>query len=295
MKKVASNDQERRILADLLDNIGYEVMPFKNAVEKVTADVPTSIPLTVTATGDKGLESTLEVSISLREKGYKVAPHIPARLVTGPDELDQIIERLRVADIDQIFIIAGDAKEPAGKFKDSLDMLKVLNAKNHHFKNIGIGGYPEGHALFEDTQIEDALKAKSPYADRILTQICFSADTFIKWNKNIQSDGVELPVYAGMPGPISRQKLIRISAGLGLGQSANFLKKQQNMFWKFFTPSGYNATNIVRGLVRQMTNTTTTFKGFHIFTFNDFESTEKWRKELLKQTGQQSWRLQENS
>lgn len=281
MRSIVTTDEQRKVLADLLDNIGYEIMPFKNIVDKVIADVPTEIPLTVTATQARGLKTTLDTAITLREKGYTVAPHVPARLVSGPEELDAIVSRLEDAGINRIFIVAGDAVKPEGEFHEALDLLKALKNRGHHFENIGIGGYPEGHALFPTKDIDQALIDKSPHADRILTQICFSSDTFIEWGTRIKSEGVNLPIHVGMPGPISRQKLMRISASIGLGQSANFLKKQKNMFWRFFSPSGYDPTKLLRGLVQHQSIANTTISGLHMFTFNDLVNTEKWRRELL--------------
>ncbi|GAA1859436.1 methylenetetrahydrofolate reductase [Brevibacterium marinum] len=283
-KLIAKTPQEKRALAGLLDNIGYEVMPFKSAVSKVISDVPTEVPLTITATGGKGLEPTLNATIELTEKGYTVAPHIPARLVAGPEELDQIATRLETAGVNRIFIVAGDAEQPAGLFNDALDLLKALKVRGHSFSNIGIGGYPEGHALLPDEKVNRAVHDKAPFADRILTQICFSSDTLLAWGARLKAEGIGLPTFVGMPGPVRRQKLMRISAGLGLGQSANFLKKQQNMFWRFFSPSGYTPTKLIRGLVQDLSKSDTMITGLHIFTFNDLARTEAWRRDLIEQT-----------
>lgn len=283
-KPVVVTAEDKQILAELLENTGYEVMPFKGTEEKVLAEVPVEVPLTVTATGGKGLEPTVELCVALAKRGYSVAPHVPARLVSGPEELNVIVSRLEAAEVERIFIIAGDAKEPAGEFSESLDLLKALQARGHHFTNIGIAGYPEGHALFSEASIEQALRDKAPYADRILTQICFNADTFIDWGARLKREGVDLPIYVGMPGPVSRQKLMRISAGLGLGPSANFLKKQQNMFWKFFSPSGYKPTKLIQQLVKNLSQTEAAITGFHVFTFNDLANVEAWRRELIAQT-----------
>ncbi|NDK31959.1 methylenetetrahydrofolate reductase [Nesterenkonia haasae] len=281
---IARGDEEKRVLASLVANISYEVMPFKSVKEKIVAEVPVEVPLTVTATGGKGLEPTLETSIFLREKGYTVAPHVPARLVTGPEELDTLTSRLEAAGIDRIFVVGGDAEEPAGEFTDALGLLRSLRERGHHFTDVGVGGYPEGHAKFPLSDIDRALDDKADFADRVITQICFNPDTVTSWASEISNRGVHLPVYAGMPGPVSRQKLMRISAGLGLGQSANFLTKQQNMFWKFFSPSGYKPTKLIRGLVQNLAQSESTVTGFHIFTFNDLARTEAWRRDLLSQT-----------
>lgn len=279
----ARTQDERNLLAHLVKNISYEVMPFRSAKEKVLTEVPTEVPLTVTATGGKGLDPTLETTVFLRKKGYRVAPHVPARMVSGPEELDSLVSRLEAAEVDRLFVIGGDADEPAGQFTDALSLLQALHDRGHHFRDIGIAGYPEGHALFPQEDIDRALTAKAPYADRILTQICFSAETVIEWGTRVRNEGTGLPISAGMPGPVSRQKLMRISASLGLGQSANFLKKQQSLFWRFFSPSGYKPTKLIRGLVQNLPRAEAPLSGFHIFTFNDLAKTEAWRRELISQ------------
>ncbi|MCQ2001551.1 methylenetetrahydrofolate reductase [Arthrobacter zhaoxinii] len=281
---LAATNEQRSTLAALLDNISYEIMPFKTAKDKVVAEVPTNIPLTVTATGGKGLEPTLETAVYLQNRGYSVAPHIPARLVRDVEELDTVVRRLEAANIHRVFIIGGDVQEPAGEFYDALGLLKALKDRGHHFTDVGIGGYPEGHALIDDAVLEQALGDKAPHATRVLTQICFDPRTFMDWGSRMRRKGINLPIYAGMPGPVSRQKLLRVSAGLGLGQSANFLKKQQNMFWRFFSPSGYEPTQLIKGLVQGLPSSEAAIKGFHIFTFNDLAHTEAWRRAMLEQT-----------
>lgn len=93
---------------------------------------------------------------------------------------------------------------------------------------------------------------------------------------------MSLPVRVGIPGAVSRQKLIRISAGLGLGQSARFLKKQQNLLWRFFLPGGYSPNRLVTGLISSLERPGSQIRGFHVFTFNELEQTEAWRQDWLR-------------
>ncbi|MFF1252801.1 methylenetetrahydrofolate reductase [Pseudarthrobacter sp. NPDC058329] len=278
------------VLSGFVQNIGYEVMPFKGTAEKVLADVPTSVPLTVTATGGKGIDVTLNLVKRLAKEGYSVAPHLPARLFRDDAELADVVGQLKDVDIRRVFIVGGDAPTPAGKFQDAYSLLQSLDEMGHHFEEVGIGGYPEGHALISDNALHTAMNLKAPHATRILTQICFNAETTTTWAEGLKRQGINLPIFIGMPGPVSRQKLMRISAGLGLGQSASFLKKQQNMFWRFFMPGGYRPDRLIKGLTSTVPQFDTNIQGFHIFTFNDLAETEIWRRQLVQTAIEQEGR-----
>ena len=80
---------------------------------------------------------------------------------------------------------------------------------------------------------------------------------------------------------MNRQKLIRISAGLGLGQSARFLRKQQNLLWRFLLPGGYSPNRLIDHLAPHLVRPDTTLQGFHVFTFNELAETESWRRDRL--------------
>lgn len=271
----------RAQLAAALRDATYEVLPFRTAADKVLADVPTDVALTVTTTEAKGLGPTLDLAIALTAAGYRAAPHLAARLVRDRAHLTDLVAQLRGAGIDRVFVIGGDAAEPAGEFTDALGLLEALDEMGRPFATVGIGGYPEGHGSIADEHIERALEAKAPHATQVITQLCFDAATTVRWARTAHARGVTLPVRVGIPGAISRQKLIRVSAGLGLGQSARFLKKQQNMFWRFFLPGGYSPDTLIERLTPAFGGPDTGLEGLHVFTFNELDTTEAWRQRWL--------------
>jgi methylenetetrahydrofolate reductase (NADPH) len=77
---------------------------------------------------------------------------------------------------------------------------------------------------------------------------------------------------------VNRQKLVRISARLGLGQSARFLRRQHHLLWRLVLPGGYRPTRLANQLGAAATNN---IRGLHIFTFNELRGTEQWRRRLL--------------
>jgi methylenetetrahydrofolate reductase (NADPH) len=271
----------RAALARALRTASYEVLPLRSTEEKVLAHVPTDVPLTVTTTEARGLDVTLDLAARLAGHGYAAAPHLAARLVRDKAHLADVVARLREAGVDGLFVIAGDAAEPVGEFPDAPALLEALDALGRPFGSIGIGGYPEGHGSIDDRLVEQALRDKAPHADHVVTQLCFAAETTVGWARRVRADGVTLPVRVGIPGAVNRQKLIRISAGLGLGQSARFLRKQQGMFWRFFLPGGYSPNRLIERLTPHFDSPDNGLHGLHIFTFDELAATEAWRRDRL--------------
>jgi methylenetetrahydrofolate reductase (NADPH) len=268
-------------LADALRRVSYEVLPLKGTEEAVLAHVPPDVPLTVSTSHAKGPEPTVDLAVRLAGHGYSVAPHLAARQIRDGAQLSDLVGRLRAAGVDSAFVIGGDAPEPAGPFGDALALLTALDEVGNPFRSIGIAGYPEGHARIETGLLDRALDKKAPYATHVITQICFDAGATAGWARQVQERGVELPIRVGLPGVVSRQRLVRISAGLGLGQSARFLLKQQSLFWRFFLPGGFHPGRLARRLAPHVGRPGTHLDGFHFFTFNELASTEAWRRSML--------------
>ncbi|MEO3869509.1 methylenetetrahydrofolate reductase [Nonomuraea sp. B12E4] len=268
-------------LADLLRGTSYEVMPFRNAEQDVLEHVPDTVPLTVTVTAAKGLGPTLELTERLVRHGYAVAPHLPARQFLDKEHVADVVARLREARVRSVFVVGGDVPRPAGAFEDAYSLLRAMEEAHHPFAEVGIAGYPEGHPAIAREALEVALKRKAPMATRIITQLCFDAGTTAGWAAAIAGAGVGLPVHVGIPGPVNRQKLMRISATIGLGQSARFLRKQRGLLWRLLLPSGYDPTSLARRLSVAAPKTSGNIRGLHIFTFSELRKAELWRRRLL--------------
>jgi methylenetetrahydrofolate reductase (NADPH) len=270
----------RRALGTAAASMGYEVLPLKGTREKVLAHVPPTLPLTVTASPQKGLAATIDLATRLAGDGYRVTPHLSAKLTRDRAELTDILTQLQEAGIKGLFVVGGDG-EPRGTYSSAGELLVGIHESGHEFEDIGIAGYPEGHALISDRDLGRALAAKAPLAHHITTQMCFDPARIRAWASSLPGRDVHLPVRVGIPGAVARQKLVRVSASIGLGGSARFLRKEQQLLWRFFLPGGYDPGKIIGGLhlpVPGAPNIT----GFHVFTFNDLSGTEQWRRDLLR-------------
>ena len=276
---------ERASLRGIFSTLGYEVIPFKKTEESILQCVPRDVRLTVTASPAKGQDATVDLAVRLAGHGYSVAPHLSAQQVRDRAHLAEIVDRCREAGITDVFVIGGDPTDTPTEFKHAYELLLALHELDHGFTDIGIGGHPEGHPAVSQEVLFQALKDKARLANHIKTQIVFDPKVILNWARELKRHGIELPVHIGVPGAVHRQKLIRVSGGLGLGESAKFLKKQQTMFWRFFLPGGYSPDRIIKGLAPHIGQPDNNLEGFHVFTFNDLGPTEAWRRKTLASLG----------
>ncbi len=271
-----------RRLAEFLRHPGYEVIPLQGTEESVVEHVPKDIALTVTASPGKGTWATVELAERLAGHGFGVAPHLSARLIRDRLELGEILRRLRGAGIRNAFVVAGDIDEPAGEFEGATGLLEAMSEIGHDLDEVGITGYPESHPKISDEMTIQAMYEKVPYATYIISQICFDPEVTSDWARRVWLRGVKLPIRIGMPGYVNRQKLMRISAGIGLGESARFLHRQRNWLLKLFMPGGYSPGRLIEGLKPGFADPESNIQGLHIYTFNELEQTEAWRREMLQ-------------
>ena len=281
-QKTELRQRANRKLAEFLRHPGYEVIPLQGTEEAVVEHVPKDITLTVTASPGKGTWATIELAERLAGHGFSVAPHLSARLIRDRAELGEILHRMHEAGIRRAFVVAGDVDEHVGEFEGAAGLLRTMSEIGHDLDEVGITGYPETHPKISDEMTIQAMYEKVPYATYIISQICFDPEVISDWARRVRSRGVKLPIRIGMPGSVNRQKLLRISASIGVGESARFLKRQRNWLVKMFLPGGYSPDRLIEGLKPGFAEPESNIRGLHIYTFNEVETTEAWRREMLE-------------
>lgn len=277
--------ETRDALIEALRRPRYEVIPLRGAEEQVVEHVPRDIKITVTVSPRKGIETTLELAQRLSQRGYQAVPHLSARLVADEAHLKDILQRLHESDIREVFVVAGDVEEPTGKYAGADELLPVMAKLGHGLDEVGITGYPESHPLISDEATIEAMYEKEPHATYIVSQICFDAEVTTGWIRRVRRRGVQLPIYVGVPGAVNMTKLMRVSRGIGLGESARFLKKYGNRFMRMLVPGGYSPDYLIEGLSPAIGDPASKVHGLHIYTFNEVAKTETWRRERLERIG----------
>jgi methylenetetrahydrofolate reductase (NADPH) len=270
-----------------LERPRYEVLPLDGVADDVQAHVPGAVKITVTASPAKGLEPTLGVAEQLAAQGYTVVPHLSARLVRDRAHLEELMLRLRAAQVREVFVIAGDARQPAGQFEGAAELLAAMGELRDRFDEVGISGYPESHHLISDETTIEAMFEKEPMATYIVSQICFDADVIATWIRRVRDRGTFLPIWIGVPGAVESRKLLRTSLRIGLGDSVRFLRTQRGWLRRFILPRLYTPTKLLRKLIPSFADPAARIGGIHVYTFNELERTERWRLELVEQLTRQ--------
>jgi methylenetetrahydrofolate reductase (NADPH) len=273
----------RRALIDALRRPRYEILPLEGAADEVVELLPRELKLTVTASPSKGLDATLDLAERLSGAGYAVTPHVSARLVRDARHLEELVHRLRAAGVTDLFAIAGDMSEPCGEFADAAALLSAMGELRERFTDVGISGYPESHHVISDEGTIEAMFQKEPLATYIVSQICFEAEVIATWVRRVRDRGTLLPIWIGVPGTVRNRRLFRISRRIGLGESARFLRAHGGWIRRLVLPRVYKPTSLIQELAPTVADPASRIAGFHIYTFNELERTERWRRRLVEQ------------
>jgi methylenetetrahydrofolate reductase (NADPH) len=263
----------------------YEVFPAKGTEQAVADWVPAGMTVTVTASPVKGLGATVELAEKLAGRGYRVVPHLAARSVAGDAHLSAIVERLKAAGCDDVFVPGGDAPHPAGPFDSALPLLERLAEMGSPFSRIGITGYPESHPKIHDDVTIQAMWDKRKYASYIVSNVCFDAPRLGRWIGRIRARGVTLPLYVGLAGPAERTRLLRMAAVAGASESARFITRHPGWILRFWVPGGYSPDRFLDRAAAVLTAPDAGVAGLHLFTFNQLQPAEQWRRAALERTG----------
>jgi methylenetetrahydrofolate reductase (NADPH) len=270
----------RPSLLAALERPRYEILPLEGVADEVHAHLPRGSKITLTASPSKGLEATLALAEALAPDDYSVVPHLPARLVRDRAHLEEIVARLRAVDVREVFVIAGDARQPAGEYAGAAELLAAMGELRESFAEIGISGYPESHRFISDETTIEAMFAKEPMATYIVSQICFDAEVIATWVRRVRDRGTHLPIWVGVPGAVDTRKLMRTSLRIGLGESVRFLRSQHGLLRRFLSPRRYTPTDLLERLAPTFADPAAQVGGIHVYTFNELKETESWRRQF---------------
>jgi methylenetetrahydrofolate reductase (NADPH) len=271
----------REALARVLAAPTFELVPLKHALDQA-AFLPAGARVAVTASPAKGIEATIGLCGDLQARGFRAVPHLAARMVRDRAHLRDLVSWLESTGADRAFVVGGDAKEP-GAYPDGLSLLRDMAEIGHPLAEIGIPCYPQGHAFIPDRALLEALRAKAAFANYMTTQMTFDPGAIASWLMARRAEGIDLPVHLGVPGVAEPQKLLAISARIGVMDTHRFLLKNTRFIARLIRSGGfYRPDSLLQGLAPLIADSSAGITGLHLYTFNAMDVTEPWRRRYLE-------------
>jgi methylenetetrahydrofolate reductase (NADPH) len=275
---VNSHFGRRADVAALLGRPRFELVPLRGAEEEAV-HLPPGATTTVTCSPRRGVDRTVGLVERLAERGFRAVPHLAARTIRSRSHLEDLAGRLRRAGVEDVFVIAGDPPEPVGPYSAAGDVLGVLEELGRPFLQVGVAGYPERHPFIDREELFRLLLEKQGPATYVVTQICFDPAAIVRWLGEIRDRGVDLPVHVGVPGAVTRRKLLEIAMRIGVGESTRFLTKHGGLVARLMRRGSYRPDALLAGLASLEAGEV---RGLHINTFNQVRTTERWRRRTLE-------------
>ena len=254
--------------------------------------IPLGTRINVTFLGNEDLEMRVAAAKAVREMGFVPVPHISARRLESEQRLREFLGRLQDVDAaGHIFVIGGDPARSEGPYSDSLSIIRSGILQDFGVREVGIGGYPEGHPDIPQETLWSALEDKSAtLRDQgldmvILTQFSFDTDSVAEWIEAIRARGITAPVRVGTPGPVGIKRLLGFARRLGVGANAMIVKKYGFSLTNLVGVAGPdNFVNDLAAVLADHSSGTRTGLlgqvGLHFYTFGGLSETAGWVRQF---------------
>ena len=231
------------------------------------------------------IDQVISLAVRLEKMGYRAVPHLAVRRVESQAQLGNSLARLQSAGIDRALLIAGDSRQPAGPYDNTMQVLETGLLPMHGINTVGIAGHPEGSRVVGPSMLRRALRDKAQFgADTgmqmyVVTQFGFNADAVTAWERATASDGVRLPIHVGMAGKTPLKELLRYAVRCGVGASARVLLGKASAL------SGHvrlaTADELVVEFARhRLSSPDSRLVRAHFFAFGGVERTARWVKTI---------------
>lgn len=221
----------------------------------------------------------------LCDLGFVAVPHIAARRYANAHKLENRLRALvDEAGVQDILLIGGDVKAPAGDFSSSMEVLATGFCEKHGIRDIGIAGHPEGSPDFSPAVALEALRLKAEFGKRtgarlrVVTQFGFDGSAFVNWAQRIKSLGIDLPIHIGVAGPAKITTLLKYAAICGVGNSLEFLRKRGRSLATMST--SYSPESVVELIeAHRQADPNSNIEQIHVFTFGGIKGASQWLRE----------------
>ena len=284
----ATDGELQRRLSELLVGSSLEISPRDmHRAESLAALLPANTCVYIPSLPGLPLRRTLEAVAALREAGLDPVPHVSARRILDRDDFKQFLKKsVSEYGVHRVLLIGGDERRPKGPYQDSLQVLEEGVIADCGVREIGIGGYPEGHPRIAPKDLQEALKRKIALAREqrlglyVVTQFCFAPQRVVEYCATLARVHPEVPVYAGIAGPTDPVALARYAQRCGVSVSLRALRTLGSGIARLVTHTDprEHVIAIARYVrAREPSNVV----GVHLYSFGGAERTASWMRELI--------------
>jgi methylenetetrahydrofolate reductase (NADH) len=160
--------------------------------------------VSVTRTGGKPREATVELVARIRALGIEAAAHITGIEATRA-EIAAVLDLLGRHGIENMVALRGDVpqdpafRRPADGFRYAADLVRFVRERRAHLCLVG-AGHPEGHPECRDPDLGiDHLKAKVDAGlDLVITQLFYDNADYFGFVERARRAGITIPIVAGI-------------------------------------------------------------------------------------------------
>ena len=245
-------------LKEFLSGYSIEVTPRSaNKIECFADVLPENTRVYIAQINIDDIPEMIVTAKRLKDEGFKVMPHFPARMIKNHAVLNDLISMYQnEAGVDEALLLAGGLPNPAGDYNSSIQLIESGLFDKAGFKRLHVAGHPEGNKDIDpdgsNKNVSEALSWKQEFSNRtdasmaITTQFCFDANVVKKWADTIKVSGIDIPIHIGIAGPAKLQTLLKFSIECGVGASMKVLTKRARDITKLLLP--YKPTQILSDL-----------------------------------------------
>jgi len=213
--------------------------------------------------------------------GLAAVPHIVARRLGSEAAARDLLGELRRRGAGAILLVGGDLREPAGPFASSFELLRSGLVQACGFAQVGVCGYPEGHPRIGDAVLRADLDAKLGYAREhglaisVVSQFCLDGAVVGRWVAGLRAHGVREPIRAGVAGPTTVPRLLKLGVQCGIGNSLRALKGRLGSVTRL--ASAYDPAGVVREIATARAAAPSLDPlSIHLFAFGGAVQTLRW-------------------
>lgn len=258
----------------------FEVFPPKkdSGIESIYSTIkdlkelnPDFISVTYGAggSGAKNVDTAELCSLIKSEYGIETIAHLSC-LYNTREMVDEILERLKDAKVDNILALRGDITpglETQNDFQHASDLAEYIKSKDMGF-HISGACYPEVHQEAEDmeTDIENLKKKVDAGVDHLISQLFFNNDDFYWFYEQVQKAGINVPLEAGIMPVTNKSQIQRMVSMCG----ASIPIKLAKLLQRFGDdPIAMRDAGISYAIDQIIDLVASGVDGIHIYTMND--------------------------